>query len=369
MDRYYQWTGLILSLLTILSDPGFGASIIEGPQNQTVLAGSEARFNCTVSERWKVLIWLFDGNPQLTLIWNGTSFDSPRFSQQGHTSGTTFTSELTIADVKLTDSGQIKCSIQNDQDNKYAYLSVQVNGSLSIKDNDFTVKENQTIEIVCEALGWAPAPHIFWMENDISLSNSKYITSQSPGSNGLYNGESTLRLTPMTSVNVTCLAAIVALSRPQIATVAVTVYQPEKSGNDYARIRTIILAVVLPIVALLLVILIILLIVCCKRKKESDYQKEIKKNTAETQTTNRNLGTITHSGNENYGYDPEETMYDTVQMRGIVPVSPRNYGLNQDANPRPPSEVIYNRHYGEAFPSRPTAYPVNPRKIRNVTHV
>ncbi|XP_008105708.1 immunoglobulin superfamily member 5 isoform X2 [Anolis carolinensis] len=267
MDRYYQWTGLILSLLTILSDPGFGASIIEGPQNQTVLAGSEARFNCTVSERWKVLIWLFDGNPQLTLIWNGTSFDSPRFSQQGHTSGTTFTSELTIADVKLTDSGQIKCSIQNDQDNKYAYLSVQ------------------------------------------------------------------------------------------------------ESGNDYARIRTIILAVVLPIVALLLVILIILLIVCCKRKKESDYQKEIKKNTAETQTTNRNLGTITHSGNENYGYDPEETMYDTVQMRGIVPVSPRNYGLNQDANPRPPSEVIYNRHYGEAFPSRPTAYPVNPRKIRNVTHV
>ncbi|XP_060626292.2 immunoglobulin superfamily member 5 [Anolis sagrei] len=368
MGRCLKWTGLTLSLLTILSDPGFGASIIEGPQNQTVLVGSIARFNCTVSEGWNVLIWLFHGDPKLTVISNGTFYGSPPFSQKGHASGSTFTSELMIADVQLTDSGQVRCSIQNDQNNMYAYLSVQVNGSLSIKDNNFSVKENQTIEIVCEALGWAPAPYIFWMENNMSISNSNYITSQSPGSNGLYNGESTLRLTPMTSVNVTCLAAIVALPRPQSTTVAVIVYQHEKSGNDDARIRTIILAVVLPIVAILLVILIILLIVCCKRKKESDYQKEVKKNIAETKTSNRNLETITRSGNENYGYNPEE-MYDTIQMRGIVPVSPSIYGSNQDAYLKPPSEVLYNRYNGEALPSRPTTYPVHPRKIRNVTHV
>lgn len=80
------------------------------------------------------------------------------------------------------------------------------------------VRKNQTIEIVCEALGWAPAPHITWMVNNISVANSGYITGQSQGSSGLYNEESILTLTPATNSTVTCLAAIDALSKPQYAT-------------------------------------------------------------------------------------------------------------------------------------------------------
>ncbi|KAH0624824.1 hypothetical protein JD844_032662 [Phrynosoma platyrhinos] len=336
MDRCHRWIGLTLSLLAVLSDPGFGSSIIEGPRNLTVLVGSMARFNCTVSDGWGVLVWLFDGNPRLTVLSDGKYYASlKRYSQQSHRNGNLFTSELMITDVQRNDTGQIKCSIQNEEDNMYAYLFVQVNGSLTIKDNNFTVRENQTIKIVCEALGWVPAPYIFWMENNISLNNSKYITNQSPGSNGLYNGESILTLTPMISVNVTCLAALATLSRPQNATVTVTVYQPTQKGsgnNQDERNRTIILAVVLSVVGLLLVIFIILLIVCCKRRRESNYQKEMKRNISENKTTNRNLETTSHSGNENYGYSPEETMYDTVQMTGNATVRPRFYGPNQDAN-------------------------------------
>lgn len=56
-----------------------------------------------------------------------------------------------------------------------------------------------------------------------------YVTNQSQGSNGLYNEESILTLTPMANVTVTCLATIDALSKPQNASVTVTVYEPAPS--------------------------------------------------------------------------------------------------------------------------------------------
>ncbi|KAF7251341.1 Immunoglobulin superfamily member 5 [Varanus komodoensis] len=272
---------IIPFLLFCFSDPGFGYYIIEGPRNLTVLAGSDARFNCTVSDGWKIIIWLFDGSPKLSVLSTGQIIQTDqRYNQQSYRNGTRFTSELIMYDVQLNDSGQIKCSIQDADDNKYAFLSVQVKGSLDIKDRNFTVRMNRTINIVCEALGWAPAPHIFWMANNISLDNSVYVTSQHQGLNGLYNEESILTLTPMTNVTVTCLAALDALSKPQYATVNVTVYEPspiESDKNEDWRTRTIILAVVLSVVGLLLLILIILLIICCcKRKKESNYQKEMR---------------------------------------------------------------------------------------------
>lgn len=100
-----------------------------------------------------------------------------------------------------------------------------VNGSLNIRDSNLAVRKNQTIEIVCEAFGWAPAPYMTWMVNNISVANSGYVTGQSQGSNGLYNEESILTLTPMNNDTVTCLAAIDALSKPQYATVTFFVYE------------------------------------------------------------------------------------------------------------------------------------------------
>lgn len=94
-----------------------------------------------------------------------------------------------------------------------------VNGSLLIKNSTITVKDNQTIEIVCEALGWAPAPDIAWMRNDSWVDKSSYVTQQSPGSQGLHNALSTLTLTPRDTEVLTCLADIEALPSPQNATV------------------------------------------------------------------------------------------------------------------------------------------------------
>nr|XP_020644953.1 immunoglobulin superfamily member 5 isoform X5 [Pogona vitticeps] len=269
MERRQEWIGLTLCLFTFLTDPGFTSSIIEGPRNLTVLAGSAAQFNCTVSEGWDVLIWLFNGNPRLTLLSDGKTYISPRYSQKGYSTDGRFTSELTISDVQLNDSGQIKCSIQNEEDDMYAFLTVQ-----------------------------------------------------------------------------------------------------ESDNNEDGRIRTIILAVVLPVVGLLLLILIILLIVCCcKRRKESSYQKEVQRNVSERET-NRNLEKTGGRGYENNGYSPEEDM-SAEKMSGdstFPKMSSSVYRPKQGLDMSPAPKVPYNRD-NEVLPSRTTAYPTKSRQIRNVTHV
>ncbi|KFQ64323.1 Immunoglobulin superfamily member 5, partial [Pelecanus crispus] len=201
---------------------GFCYSIVNGPTNATVLAGSEARFNCTVSVGWVILIWLSNGNPVLTVINSqGAVETSGRFTSQNYTSSNGFTSELIIHNTQLNDSGKIECNIQQPGQSRFAFLSVQVNGSLFIKNNTLTVQENKTIEIVCEALGWAPAPDITWMANDSFINKSRYVTQQSQGSNDLHNALSILTLTPVDTEILTCLADIEALPNPQKATVTV----------------------------------------------------------------------------------------------------------------------------------------------------
>uniref|UniRef100_UPI003BB99E78 immunoglobulin superfamily member 5 isoform X3 n=1 Tax=Pogona vitticeps TaxID=103695 RepID=UPI003BB99E78 len=330
MERRQEWIGLTLCLFTFLTDPGFTSSIIEGPRNLTVLAGSAAQFNCTVSEGWDVLIWLFNGNPRLTLLSDGKTYISPRYSQKGYSTDGRFTSELTISDVQLNDSGQIKCSIQNEEDDMYAFLTVQVNGSLNIKNSNFTVRKNQTIEVTCEALGWAPAPQISWTGSNILINNSMYITDQSQGLNGLYDEESTLTLRPLANVTVTCLAAIDALSKPQNASATVTVYEPPP---------------------------------------KSSYQKEVQRNVSERET-NRNLEKTGGRGYENNGYSPEEDM-SAEKMSGdstFPKMSSSVYRPKQGLDMSPAPKVPYNRD-NEVLPSRTTAYPTKSRQIRNVTHV
>ncbi|KAM6448334.1 immunoglobulin superfamily member 5 isoform 2-T2 [Liasis olivaceus] len=263
MNRLQGWIGLIISLTVYLTDPGFGYAIIEGPQNLTVVVGSMARFNCTVSNGWKILIWLLNGDPKLSVPSVGDPIITDnRYTQKGYNTDSGFTSELMIHDVQLKDSGQIRCSIQYNDDNRSAFLSVQIG---------------------CDNEDW--------------------------------------------------------------------------------RIRTIILAVVLSVVLLLLLILIILLIICCcKRRKESNYQNELRKISGKKER-DRNLETVSHSGKENYGYSEDQIARDHTSF----PVKQNFYNTKQDPNVSSSSEVPDNGLQTEELPSRTTVYPINPRKIRNVT--
>ncbi|XP_054829615.1 immunoglobulin superfamily member 5 isoform X5 [Eublepharis macularius] len=126
MDRLQKSFLVTLSLLALLTDPGSGFSITEGPSNVTALAGTEARFNCTVTEGWQILIWLFEGQPVLSVTYPGKAIITDKsYSQQGYNKSTEFTSELTIHNVQLNNSGRIECSLQTVSGNQYAFLSVQ----------------------------------------------------------------------------------------------------------------------------------------------------------------------------------------------------------------------------------------------------
>ncbi|KGL79534.1 Immunoglobulin superfamily member 5, partial [Tinamus guttatus] len=257
-------------------------SIITGPTNVTVLVGSEARFNCTVSLEWLILIWLSNGSPVLTVVNpQGAIITSDRFTSQNYTSTSGFTSELIIHDTRLSDSGKIECSTQQADESGSAFLWVQVNGSLFIKNSTFTVRENKTVEIVCEALGWAPAPDITWMTNDSFIDKSRYVTKQSQGSNGLHNAMSILTLTPTDTEIVTCLADIEALPSPQNATITVF-FLDSTVESDYGENKTstwiIVLAVIFSIIGFILLVFIIGIVVrCfCQKKKGSTYQNEIR---------------------------------------------------------------------------------------------
>ncbi|NXY82499.1 IGSF5 protein, partial [Alcedo cyanopectus] len=250
----------------------FCYAVTKGPTNATVLAGSEARFNCTVSVGWVVLIWLSNGKPVLTVTSSqGPIETSERFTSRNYTSGSELTLELIIHSTQLGDSGKIECSIQQSSENNFAFLSVQVNGSLCIKNSTVTVQENKTVDIVCEALGWAPAPDITWMTNDSLIDKSRYVTQQSQGSDGLHNALSILTLTPVDSEILTCLADIEALPNPQNATVTV-IFVNSTTGNDYLEDNqstwVIVLAVVLSFVGIILLIIITVVVVrCCYLKK------------------------------------------------------------------------------------------------------
>ncbi|XP_062429664.1 immunoglobulin superfamily member 5 [Rhea pennata] len=366
MERFQKFILLPFILTASLTGLGFCSSIITGPTNATVLAGSEARFNCTVSLKWVILIWLLKGNPVLTVVPEGPIETLNRFTSQNYTISNGFTSELIIHDTQLSDSGKIECNTQQANESTFAFLSVQVNGSLFIKNSTFTVKKNETVEIVCEALGWAPAPDITWMTNDSFIDKSRYVTRQSQGSNGLHNAMSILTLTPTDTEILTCLADIEALSSPQNATITVF-FLNSTLESDYSEdsISTwvIVVAVVFSLIGFILLIFIIGVVIrCfCQKKNGSTYQNEIRKASAKKKNRGH-LQNSQRSGNENHGYIPEEPKY-TEPIPRIVSLPPMT---SKFTVPDPDS---YAGSVSKVRPQRCPDYPITPKKIRNVTHV
>lgn len=104
---------------------GSSNEIIEGPKNVTALKGSEARFNCTISQGWKLIMWALKGTVVLSITPTEPIITNDRFTTMSYEEGGNFISEMIIHDVQLSDAGQIKCSLQNSDRDGSAFLSVQ----------------------------------------------------------------------------------------------------------------------------------------------------------------------------------------------------------------------------------------------------
>ncbi|XP_069422123.1 immunoglobulin superfamily member 5 isoform X3 [Ovis canadensis] len=115
----------VLVVLAGLAACGSGSEIIEGPKNVTALKGSEARFNCTISQGWKLIMWALRGTVVLSMTPSEPIITSDRFTSASYQEGGNFISEMIIHDVQLSDAGQVKCSLQNSDRDGSAFLSVQ----------------------------------------------------------------------------------------------------------------------------------------------------------------------------------------------------------------------------------------------------
>lgn len=115
----------VLVILAQLTVSGSSYQIIEGPRNVTALKGSEARFNCTMTHGWKLIMWALNGIVELSLTSQKPIITSNRFTSASYNSTDSFISEMIIHNVQLNDSGPVQCSLQNSNVFGSAFLSVQ----------------------------------------------------------------------------------------------------------------------------------------------------------------------------------------------------------------------------------------------------
>ncbi|XP_010968562.3 immunoglobulin superfamily member 5 isoform X4 [Camelus ferus] len=274
--------GILATLVVLAGLAAFGSGyeIIEGPKNVTVLKGSEARFNCTISPGWKLIMWALNGTVVLSITPREPIITNDRFTSESYEVGGSFISEMIIHNVQLSDAGQVKCSLQNSDREGVAFLSVQVVGQLLLPGGSLVVIKDEPCNVTCRAVGWTPLPDISW-EVGVPASHWNYYSVPEP--DGRQSAVSVLALTPQGSGTVTCVANTKELQVHESVTVNLTVVQPPLGSIDKpeASLPTwaiILLAVSLSLLLILMIVLIIIFCCCCASRSEkegSSYQSEI----------------------------------------------------------------------------------------------
>uniref|UniRef100_A0A2K6ETR6 Immunoglobulin superfamily member 5 n=1 Tax=Propithecus coquereli TaxID=379532 RepID=A0A2K6ETR6_PROCO len=337
--------------------------IVEGPKNATVLEGSEARFNCTVSQGWKLIMWALEGTVVLSVTPTEPIITNDRFTSESYDVGDNFVSEMIIHDVQLNDSGQVKCSLQNSNRDASAFLSVQVMGVLLIPSASLVVTEDEPCNVTCRALGWTPLPEFSW-EVGVPVSQASNYSVPEPGD--LHSARSILALTPQGNGTLTCVATLRSLQAHKSASVNLTVVQPALGNidNPDTSLPTwaiVLLAVSFSLLLILIIVLIIIFCCCCDfgREKKGNFFVHIDLKSASGKTNKGTSETKLKSGNENYGYSSDEPKTTPTSCPSLHP-SLRVPQCDSNWSPRPPR------------PSRPQVSFNNlasPRKVRNATLV
>nr|XP_051693974.1 immunoglobulin superfamily member 5 isoform X2 [Oryctolagus cuniculus] len=370
MEGGWRGARAALVILAALAASGSSYQIIDGPKNLTVLAGSEARFNCTVSQGWRLIMWALNGTVVLSLTPSEPIITNERFTSASYQVDGNFVSEMVIHDVQLNDSGRIRCSLQNSDLDATAFLQVQVMGDLHIPGDSLRVVEDEPCNVTCRASGWTPLPDISW-EVGVPVSHSSYFSTPEPGD--LQSAVSILTLTPQGNGTLTCVATMRSVRADKTVSANLTVVPPplgsiDKPGTSLPTWAIVLLAVSLSLLLILIIVLIIIFCCCCvsgKEKKESSYQSEIRKS-IQAKTNKETSEPNLKSGNENRGYSSDEPRTAGAASRpprsGEVQVpEPRSSGHHpQDPDPHWPRSE-----------SRPqlSVHAAGPWKVRNVTLV
>lgn len=131
IGQMFTWIRNILACLQtcyffLFVDFALCSDIVQGPQNVTVLAGSNARFTCTVKAGWKSISWYLKDIFVVSISPTGTDVSGTQLVVRNNTNTITgeFTTEIIIINVQKNNSGTVRCSSLSAsfQD---AYLMVQ----------------------------------------------------------------------------------------------------------------------------------------------------------------------------------------------------------------------------------------------------
>ncbi|XP_016076623.1 PREDICTED: immunoglobulin superfamily member 5 [Miniopterus natalensis] len=318
-----SWRGILAALVVVAGLAASGSSqIIEGPKNATVLVGQEAHFNCTISRGWKLIMWSLNDTVVLIVTTTQLIIPDKRFFSKSYEEGGNFISELIIYDVQPSDAGHVKCSLENSDHQRSAFLSVQVIGKLLIHSDSLVVIEDEPCNVTCRAVGWTPLPDLSW-EINASVSHSSYYSVPEP--DDLQSVLSILALTPKGSGTLTCVANVKGLQVHDSYTVYLTVVPThvgsvDKPGSSLPTWAIVLLAVSFSLLFILTVVLIIIFGCHCvsrREKTESSFQREIMKS-ENVKTNKETFEPDLKSGNENYGFSSGEliTTRECLYRRG-----------------------------------------------------
>ncbi|XP_036207471.1 immunoglobulin superfamily member 5 isoform X2 [Myotis myotis] len=328
--------GVLAVLVVVAGLAAFGSSyqIIEGPKNATVLVGQEARFNCTVSRGWSLIMWALNGTVVLSVTPMGVIITSSHFTSENYTEGDDFTSEMIIHDVQLSDAGHIKCSLQNSGREGSAFLSVQVVGELLVRTDSLVVIEDEPCNVTCRAVGWNPLPELSW-EIGVPVSDSSFHSVLEPDDPP--SVLSILALTPRGSGNLTCVAKMKGLQARDSRTINLTVAPPHSESSSLRK-------------------------------------------SADVETNQETFEPKLKGGNENYGYSAESASPPAKSSGSSLPTqqsSRQPQQVTQQLMQQVTQQVMQQATkqepelHQQAPTSRPhvSFYTVGPRMTRNVTLV
>ncbi|XP_022371954.1 immunoglobulin superfamily member 5 [Enhydra lutris kenyoni] len=368
-----SWKGIPTTLVVLagLAASGSSYQIIEGPKNAMVLEGSEARFNCTISLGWKLIMWALNDTVVLSITPSEPIITNKRFTSASYEEDGNSISEMIIHDVQLRDTGRIKCSLQNSDRDASAFLSVQVMGELLIPRGNLIVTEDKPCNVTCHALGWIPLPDISW-EIGVPVSHSSYYSGLEP--NDLQSAVSVLTLTPQGNGTLTCLANMKGLDAYKSVTVNLTVVQPswgsiDKAGTPLPTWAIAVLAESLSLLFILIIVLTIIFCCCCvssrQEKKDSSYQSEIRKS-ASMKTKKESLETNVKSGSGNNAYSPDEPRM--AKLASLTQEFSESSVWEQQGN-RQPDKGPDHRSPGPAGCPQVFFIMASPKTVRNATLV
>lgn len=223
-----SWESALLMLVVLagLAAPGCGFQIVEGPSNATVVAGGQARFNCTVSQGWRLIMWALNSTVVLSITPKEPIITNDRFTSASYQAGADFVSEMLIQDVRPVDAGRVTCSLQSSDRVAWAFLSVQVVGTLAVPKAVRAVQD-QPSNVTCRASGWIPLPDLSW---EVGVPSSQSSSASAPDPGDPQSLVSVLTLTPQGSGTLTCVADPRGLSGAMSETVNLTVVQPAHTG-------------------------------------------------------------------------------------------------------------------------------------------